>query len=159
MDEQQAVLQLGQRFRAFLVCQGLTFAKAADMLDVSPSMFSRLAGGTDISVDIIERILEVFPALSGEWLLTGNGMMTTVSHNLLKDEEAATLRVPLEDLKHQYANTPAYTHGAITDAALDNLQAFMDEALYLDRIALILQRRGTELLRFYYNLQKGEDVH
>ena len=156
--ELQEVTQIGKRFRSYLVHCDLTFAQAATLLEVSPSMITRLADGVNMTVDILGRIVDSFPNLNTEWLLSGEGTM--IQSDLDKSsKEYLTGTATQEEVKllahlrQEYTEQPAWQHGPIVEKAVDCLQAFMDEAMYLDRIGLLVQRKAGEFLRFHKNLQ------
>lgn len=157
-EELQEVSAIGKRFRTYLVHRNLTFAEAATLLDVSPSMITRLADGVNMTVDLLERIVITFPSLNYHWLLNGTGMMEhsaleQASKDYLTGEATRVERKKLSDLEKEFLAVPAWQHGPLTEQALSLMQAFMDEAQYLDRLGLSVQRQAQELLRFHRKIQ------
>ncbi|HAA16829.1 MAG TPA: hypothetical protein DCE41_35990 [Cytophagales bacterium] len=156
-DELMEVTQIGKRFRTYLVHRDLTFAQAATLLDVSPSMITRLADGVNMTIDIVERILRSFPELNSAWLLTGEGAieqssLERASKDYLTGDATVDVRTKLVELRQAYEEQPAWQHGPITEQAVECLQAFMDEAIYLDRMGLLVQRKAEDVLKYHRKL-------
>lgn len=157
-DELMEVSAIGKRFRAYLVHRSLTFAQAATALEVSPSMITRLSDGVNMTVDLLDKIVATFPELNYLWLLSGEGTMERtsleqVSKDYLTGEATKSEREQLLALKSQLGELPAWQHGPITEAALDLLQVFMDEAQYLDRLGLSIQKKAMEVVRYHRKIQ------
>jgi transcriptional regulator with XRE-family HTH domain len=56
--------------------EGLTPSKFADMIEVQRSNISHiLAGRNKPSLDFLQKIINTFPGISGDWLLSGSGSM------------------------------------------------------------------------------------
>jgi len=56
--------------------EGLTPSKFADMIEVQRSNISHiLAGRNKPSLDFLQKIMNTFPDISGDWLLSGSGPM------------------------------------------------------------------------------------
>ncbi len=64
--------------RVLLILQEkhLTSAKLADLINVQRSSISHiLSGRNKPSMDFMQKLLETFPDISGDWLITGKGDM------------------------------------------------------------------------------------
>lgn len=149
--ELETVGLVGKRLRTFLVHKNITFAEAASILEVSPSMITRLAEGVNMTVDILERVVAAFPDLNYDWLMTGEGAMEAGTDSasgidyLFSDATAEEFRT-LQWLKEQYEALPAYDHGPLTERGVEVLQKLMDEAMYLDRLGLLITQRSMNLV-------------
>lgn len=64
------------RLSLFLESQDISFNKLSVMIGVSNSYFSKMVKNrASVGSDILEKIVRIYPNLSAEWLLTGNGTM------------------------------------------------------------------------------------
>ena len=87
------------RFALFVENTKLPKYEISKMIGVSPSLVGKIAKGENsFSVDILEKILEVFPELNPIWLLRGEGEMYA-------SKEQKTIPVSeLEYIKETIAN-------------------------------------------------------
>lgn len=64
------------RLSEYTTKMGISFNKLAIELGLSNSYFNKMVkNGGSIGSDIIENILRIYPDISADWLLTGNGSM------------------------------------------------------------------------------------
>ena len=65
-----------ERLKEFIDSQGITIASFEKVVGLSNSSFRKaLQSGNGIGSDKLENILKVYPDLSSEWLLRGEGHM------------------------------------------------------------------------------------
>lgn len=85
------------RLTLFLQFEHLSPARFADILGVQRSGISHiLSGRNKPGFDLIEKMLNKFPDLNAEWLITGKGKMSKEADSLLPQEKPS-IQHPLPD--------------------------------------------------------------
>ena len=65
---------MNRRFQTILDLENLSPAQLADRLGVQRSGISHiLSGRNKPSFELLQRVVQSFPEISAEWLITGNG--------------------------------------------------------------------------------------
>ena len=65
-----------QRFAQYLRYKGIRQQEVANKFDVSRQYISAIISGRDsMSMNFVKKILDIFPDLNADWLLTGRGEM------------------------------------------------------------------------------------
>ena len=112
-----------------------------------------------MTVDILERIMLKFPELNYQWLMTGEGYMerraiqTQVS-NIFNTDNTREHWQRLQALKIKCQELPVWEHGPISEEATDILQRLMDNAMYLDRMGMVIQKQLTKLIMQAHDYEK-----
>ena len=108
-------MQFPQRLQTFFTTYNLTAAAFADAIAFNRSTISHLVSGRNKpSIDFILKVVEVYPAVSLEWLLTGKGQMLkaesldTVNHTTEKSIPTETVQRPtlFDDDSQQKIHNP-----------------------------------------------------
>lgn len=70
------ITKISDRIRQFIDYKKITINKFSDSVGTSNSYFNKLIkNGTTIGSDKIENILQAYPEINPEWLITGKGNM------------------------------------------------------------------------------------
>lgn len=100
------------RLDAFMKAKGLNNNTIALEANISNGLISKSRKRRDISLDILSKILNTYPNLDANWLLTGNGYMLKQIENYnypdnsyiveLQKDKIETLQQELLQLKNEY---------------------------------------------------------
>lgn len=75
-----------ERIATFAQTEGITIGSIEKVIGASKGVLSRaLAQGTDIQSKWLGRIVENYPDLNSEWLLTGEGDMLKTNHQSISN--------------------------------------------------------------------------
>lgn len=140
-----------ERIEAIIQSERLTPSQFADAIGVQRSGISHiLSGRNKPSLDFLTKLLNRFPHISGDWLITGNGSMTTnkqlsgtVEQLSLTSEESMPkkpLKVPKPRLKEEppaeyttnakrSSNTPQSIIGT-EDKAIERIVVFYKDRTF-----------------------------
>lgn len=135
-----------QRLQVLLEQEGLSPVRFAEIVGVQRSSVSHiLSGRNNPSLDFIQKILEAFPKVSSDWLISGKG-------SVYRDQSASVNTVPnqasnipisapktdqtdlfsaanptanaVPELKQEPASTIAATIGTATEAEIEQIVVF-----------------------------------
>lgn len=125
----------------FIEYQRLEKKKIFEKLDVASSNFRGRALYSEISADIVAKILSLYPDCNAEWLLLGKGEMLkpeiqeqTASHNdkytvslekinTLQEEKIASLEKTIKELKNKLQKTIAKQENDIINLQGEDISA------------------------------------
>lgn len=89
----------------FLKHTGKSKSEFANQLGVSPAVISHISSGRNkVALDIVQKILEHYPAVSPHWLLMGVGEMYATengTNNLALRAEIKSLKTELSELSNR----------------------------------------------------------
>ncbi len=95
----QNVIKMNNRLKEFIDSQGLSVRQFESMIGSSDGKIAKfLATNSTLKSDTLSNIMEVFPQLSLDWLLTGNGDMLRSSVTLPSETNTKELRRKSEAL-------------------------------------------------------------
>jgi hypothetical protein len=81
-------IEILNRLEEFLRTTGDTFTTLTNAINVSPAYFTTTRNTKSIiGTDKIAKILFLYPQLSGDWLLTGIGLMLKAAHSLKEQSD------------------------------------------------------------------------
>ncbi|MFC0876026.1 helix-turn-helix transcriptional regulator [Saccharicrinis sp. FJH2] len=102
--------------------EGLTPSKFADMIEVQRSNISHiLAGRNKPSLDFLQKIINTFPDISGDWLLSGSGPM-------YKNEAIHPVQTDKADNGVNLFNTQEHTSAPLNKPLRENRIAMEKDA-------------------------------
>ena len=108
-----------EKIEQIIESEGLTPSKFADLIEVQRSNISHiLAGRNKPSLDFIYKILNTFPAISAEWLLSDNGPMYKDGTERVVAEQPSKENMGLFTLKSEDA--PEYKARSVQPAPSGN---------------------------------------
>lgn len=92
-----------ERIEMLLKCYNLTPSQFADKSGIQRASVSHiLSGRNKLSLDVVLKIHEAFPAVDLEWIMTGTGDAPTVQQNDVSKPEEATLFTPSAEKVNEY---------------------------------------------------------
>jgi transcriptional regulator with XRE-family HTH domain len=97
VQKQLNLIFMKNRIKEFMTLKSINAAELADKIGVQRSNISHILSGRNLpSVHFIEKLVNSFPELNLEWLLTGNGNIWKTAENKRENAEYE----PKIDFKH-----------------------------------------------------------
>lgn len=107
------------RISEIISYKGLTPSKFADIIDIQRSRISHIMSGrNNPSIEIVTHIIEKFPEISLNWLMTGSGEMLNNKPNILSFSENSNSIE--ESKKYDFSKQSETKKQHITPKSFDN---------------------------------------
>ncbi len=71
-------MEIGERLRSFRTFKGETLEFLAEQSGISKSQLSNMETGSNFRIDFLFKLLDAYPEMNMNWLLTGQGDMLNV---------------------------------------------------------------------------------
>lgn len=92
-------MSISERLQMVIKMNGMTNSTFADEIGVQRSSISHvLAGRNKPSIDFIQKILDTFPKVDANWLVTGKKIGRTMDPNVKQQDEKGTYVLPPEQI-------------------------------------------------------------
>ncbi|MCB9261934.1 MAG: helix-turn-helix transcriptional regulator [Flavobacteriales bacterium] len=86
---------LNKRVMQFVSAIGLSKSDFASAIGVQPSLISHISSGRNkVGVEVLQKMLEIYPDISAEWLMLGKGDMFTQNNT----NQSIRLKVEVQNL-------------------------------------------------------------
>ncbi|MFT5513040.1 MAG: putative transcriptional regulator [Bacteroidia bacterium] len=98
---------INQRVVAFLKYTGKSKSDFASELGISPAVISHISSGRNkVGLDIVQKIVQHYPAVSPHWLIAGFGDMLSSDgqgNTVMMIKEVASLKAELSEISNRLA--------------------------------------------------------
>lgn len=93
---------VGQRLQIFINHLGISNNKFAQAMGLSGSMISHMINGNNFGVDKMVKILNEYPTINIEWLLTGKGSMIREENKELEISHSTAKNYILIEMENKF---------------------------------------------------------
>ncbi len=102
-------MSISERLQMVIRMNGMTNSTFADKIGVQRSSISHvLAGRNKPSIDFIQKILDTFPKVDANWLVTGRKVGRTMETDPIDaNEKTSNQNITNSDLSHQSEKAPS----------------------------------------------------
>lgn len=121
--------QIKERILQFINYKNVSIRKFSEKIDINPSNFGKSNLKSDLSSQVLSKILIIFPEISAEWLLTGKGDMLKNSMNTPQNDNKEAINT-LSDIR-----IPVYNID-VRAGMHDSTDITPDDAQYIERYTL-----------------------